>query len=231
MRTQSRRRSRAYLDQVLEGRASGPDPLIDLVRQIQAPPRRRETRGLRPASSAFAWAPSVRPYLPPHHRTGLTSMAAHLWHPKVLAGGLTLVAVTAIAYATTGAATTQHSPTTITSADVAAKMSAASASAASAAAKPHPSSNSAGKVVVAPSRAGQQFGYPNPVEHRDPGEHRSGIPAVLVPRVDRIDRGRGSEQPDLCVLDQPGGRDRRRSTVLHDAAEYRDAPSNVRRHA
>jgi hypothetical protein len=165
MRMQSRRRRRAYLDQVLEGRASGPDPLVDLMRQLQAPPRRREVRGLRPASSAFAWAPSTRPYLPPHHRTGLTSMGAHLWHPKALAGGLTLVAVTAIAYATSGAATTHHSPTTVTSADIAAKISAASASAAasaSSAANPHPSSSSAGKVAVAPSATSSNSPVPTP---------------------------------------------------------------------
>jgi hypothetical protein len=123
MSTLFRRRRRAYLDQVLEGRASGTDPLIDLVRQIQAPPRRRETAGLRTAASAFAWAPSVRPYLPLHHRTGLTSAAAHLWHPKLLVSAATIIAAATVAFATTGNLPTQIAPSSV-SGGIAAQLSA-----------------------------------------------------------------------------------------------------------
>jgi len=124
MRTYRRRRSRAYLDRVIEGRASGTDPLADLIQQIQAPPRRRETRGLRAASSAFIWAPSTRPYLPPHHRTGLSSAAAQLWHPKALAAGLALIVAATIAVATTGNLPTQHAHRGITAAGNAANVTA-----------------------------------------------------------------------------------------------------------
>jgi hypothetical protein len=123
MSTLFHRRSRAYLDQILDGRASGTDPLIDLVHQVQAPPRRRETLGLRTAASAFAWAPSVRPYLPLHHRTGLTSAAAHLWHPKLLVVAATLIAATTVAFATTGKLPTQIAPSSA-SGDIAAQLSA-----------------------------------------------------------------------------------------------------------
>lgn len=114
MSTLIHRRSRVYLDQVLDGRATGSDPLIDLVHQIQAPPRRRETAGLRTAASAFAWAPSVRPYLPLHHRTGLTSAAAQLWHPKLLVMAATLIAAATVAFATTGHLPTQIAPSSVT---------------------------------------------------------------------------------------------------------------------
>jgi hypothetical protein len=116
MSTQTRRRSRAYLDRLIEGSANGADPLAGLVRQIQAPPRRRETRGLRAASAAFMWAPTVRPYLPPHHRTGLSSAAASLWSPKVLAAGLAFVVAIGVAISATGNLPGGHSTTSVTSA-------------------------------------------------------------------------------------------------------------------
>jgi hypothetical protein len=150
MRTSYPRRSRAYLDQVIDGRASGPDPLIGLIQQIQAPPRRRETLGLRAAASTFAWAPSVRPYLPPHHRTGLSSTSARLWHPKVLAAGLSLMVATAIGLAYTGDLSTHRSTTGLTVGGIAAELSAQ----ASASASPtRPPSNRRRTTPVAPAEA------------------------------------------------------------------------------
>ena len=154
MRTSYQRRSRAYLDQVIDGRASGSDPLIGLVAQIQAPPRRRETLGLRTAASTFAWAPSVRPYLPPHHRTGLSSASARMWHPKVLAAGLSLMVATAIGLAYTGDLTPHHSTTSLTVGGIAAELSAqASASANPTRPPSQPRRSTAGAPVAAPTGA------------------------------------------------------------------------------
>jgi hypothetical protein len=156
MRTSRHRRSRAYLDRVIEGEATDVDPLVGLVHQIQAQPRRRETHGLRAASSAFAWAPSARPYLPPHHRTGLSSTAARMWHPKLLVVGLTFIVAATIAVASTGNLPTKDSPATVSASEIDAALS-SRASVLSQAARPQPAprrTTPAKQIAVPPPASG-----------------------------------------------------------------------------
>ena len=102
------RRTRAHLDDVLDGRAPAGDPLVDLVAAVRAPAHRAELTGLDAALAAFVSASSVAPS--PEEKTPmLKSVAGRLLALKVLAAVAGTAAAGGVAYAAVNG-NLEHSP-------------------------------------------------------------------------------------------------------------------------
>src|SRR4051794_21467102 len=92
------RRTRAHLDDLLNGRPTAVDPLADLVAAVRSPAQPSELGGLDAAVAAFSAAPGVAG--PPEERTPmLKSVAGRLLALKVLAIAAGTAAAGGVAYA------------------------------------------------------------------------------------------------------------------------------------
>ena len=92
------RRSRAHLDDLLDGRITPGDPLADLVAAVRAPANPTELAGLDAALVAFASAASVAP-APEEKVSMLKSVAGRLLALKILAVVAGTAAAGGVAYA------------------------------------------------------------------------------------------------------------------------------------
>jgi len=92
------RRSRAHLDDLLDGRVTSGDPLADLVAAVRAPAQPSELAGLDAALAAFASAASVAP-TPEEKTPMLKSVVGRALALKILALVAGTAAAGGVAYA------------------------------------------------------------------------------------------------------------------------------------
>jgi len=108
MRHRPPRRTRAHLDDLIDGRPTTSDPLAGLVAAVRAPAQPHELGGLESALAAFAAAP-VAPLTPEEKTPMLKSVAGRLLALKVLAVTAGAAAAGGVAYAaTTGDLSVPH---------------------------------------------------------------------------------------------------------------------------